>query len=445
MIVEVVAIGTELLLGQIVDTNSSWIGEQLAMAGLDSFHQTKVGDNPARMEAVIRQALDRSDAVICCGGLGPTQDDVTRDVIAAIMGADMVLDPAIADRIAAMFRSRGRTMPENNLRQAMVPVGASTMAQQPGTAPGLICPVTVPPIGQGDDGRPGNPGDDGRPGNPGDDGRPGNKVIYAVPGVPYEMQEMLSGTVIPDLIARSGEQAVIASRVLRTWGTSESGLAELLADRIDELDRVGGATLAFLASGVEGLKVRITTKAATGPEAAAALDAEESVVRGIIGDIVFAVDDDTMESVVLAELERRGLTLAVAESLTGGYVAGRFCAVPGASAVFRGGVVAYASDIKFAVLGVPEGPVISEDAAVAMAEGVRARLAADIGLATTGVAGPDEAEGQPVGTVCLAASGPGGSVATTVRLPGDRERIRQFSAITLADLLRRHLDVIAGG
>ncbi|MFV0260046.1 MAG: competence/damage-inducible protein A [Acidimicrobiales bacterium] len=428
MIVEVVAIGSELLLGQIVDTNSSWIGEQLAMAGLDSYYQTKVGDNPARMEAVIRQALDRSDAVICCGGLGPTQDDVTRDVIATVMSVDLVPDETIAERIATMFRSRGRPMPENNLRQALVPVGASTMAQQPGTAPGLICPVTVP--GPDD-----TAGSDTR-------AEPEHKVIYAVPGVPYEMQEMVSGTVIPDLIARSGERAVIASRVLRTWGTSESGLAELLADRIDELDRAGHVTLAFLASGVEGLKVRITTKAATPAEAVAALDAEEAVVRAIIGDIVFGVDDDTMESVVLAELAERGLTLAVAESLTGGYVAGRFCAVPGASAVFRGGVVAYATDVKFAVLGVPEGPVISEDAAVAMAEGVRARLGADLGLATTGVAGPDEAEGQPVGTVCLAASGPGGSVATTVRLPGDRERIRQFSAITLADLLRRHLDVI---
>ncbi len=412
MKVEVVAIGSELLLGQIVDTNSSWIGEQLALAGLDSHYQTKVGDNPARMEEVLRLALSRSDAVICCGGLGPTQDDVTREVIATVMGAELVRDDAVAARIEAMFASRGRTMPANNLRQAMVPVGASTIAQQPGTAPGLVCPV-----GEGD----------------------GAKVIYAVPGVPYEMKEMVDGTVIPDLIARSGEPAVIRSRVLRTWGTSESALAEMLADRITELDEVGNPTLAFLASGVEGLKVRITAKAPDEDAATALLDAEEPVIRSLIGDIVFGLDDQNMEAVVVALLAERGLTVAVAESLTGGYVAGRLCAVPGASAVFRGGVVAYHSDIKFDVLGVEEGPVVNEGAALAMAHGVRRRLGADIGLATTGVAGPDEAEGQPVGTVCLAVAGDETERSTTVRLPGDRERIRQFSTITLLDLFRREL------
>ncbi|MEZ5340589.1 MAG: molybdopterin-binding protein [Acidimicrobiales bacterium] len=195
MRVEVVAVGTELLLGQIVDTNSSWIGEQLAMVGLDSFYQTKVGDNAARIEAVISQALQRSDAVICCGGLGPTQDDITRDIIAKVMGVELVPDDVVAERIRAMFSARGREMPQNNLRQALVPVGAATMAQQPGTAPGLVCPVTIDGV---------------------------EKVIYAVPGVPYEMKEMVTGTVLPDLVARSGEPAVIRSRVLRTWGRSPS-------------------------------------------------------------------------------------------------------------------------------------------------------------------------------------------------------------------------------
>ena len=416
MKVEVVAIGTELLLGQIVDTNSSWIGEQLALAGLDSHHQTKVGDNPGRMEDALRLALSRSDAVICCGGLGPTQDDLTRDVIAIVMGAELVRDDVVAARIEDMFSRRGRTMPANNLRQAMVPVGASTMAQQPGTAPGLVCPVTDP------------------------DGGPGaEKVIYAVPGVPYEMKEMVEGTVIPDLIARSGEQAVIRSRVLRTWGSSESALAEQLADRIDELDEIGNPTLAFLASGVEGLKVRVTAKCPTEPEAIAVLDAEEAVIRDIIGDIVFGLDDQNMEAVIVGLLKEREMTVAVAESLTGGYVAGRLCAVPGASSVFQGGVVAYQPEVKFGLLGVPEGPVINEGAALAMAHGVRRLLKADVGLATTGVAGPEEAEGQPVGTVCLAVAGDQAERSTTVQLPGDRERIRQFSTITLLDLFRRGL------
>ncbi len=408
MNVEVVAIGTELLLGQIVDTNSSWIGEQLAAAGLSSHYQTKVGDNPARIREVLGQALDRSDAVICCGGLGPTQDDITREVIAEVMGVQLELDPTIEARIRAMFESRGRTMPENNLRQAMVPVGASAIAQQPGTAPGLVCPI-------------------------------GDKVIYAVPGVPYELKEMVEHTVVPDLRRRSGDPRIIRSRVLRTWGTSESALAEVLADRITALDAAGNPTLAFLASGVEGLKVRITAAAPTDAEVEAMLDAEQAELEPLIGHLVFGIDGDNMETVVVHALRDRGLTLAVAESVTGGYLAGRICAVPGASQVFRGGIVAYAAEVKFDLLGVPEGPVVTEDAAVAMAEGVRARLGADIGIATTGVAGPEESEGLPIGTVCLAVAAADGAIASTVHLPGDRERIRQFSTITLLDLLRRVL------
>jgi nicotinamide-nucleotide amidase len=407
--VEVVAVGTELLLGQVIDTNSSWIGEQLAVGGLDSHFQTKVGDNWDRMRAVIGQALDRSDAVIVCGGLGPTQDDITRDVIADLMGAELVLDEDIADRIRAMFGSRGREMPANNLRQAMVPVGATIIPQMPGTAPGLICPF-------------------------------GDKVLYAVPGVPYEMEEMVAGTVIPDLQARAGLRAVIGSRVLRTWGHSESGLAELLAARIIELDTTGNPTLAFLASGVEGLKVRITAKSPTPTEVLEILDAEERLLREIIGRYVFGVDEQTMESVVLDMLRQRGQTLAVAESVTGGYLAGRLTAVPGASDVFRGGIVAYASDVKFGVLGVPKGPVVSELAAMAMADGVREKLGADVGLATTGVAGPDTQEGQPVGTVYLGVAVGDRVEAHYVRLPGDRERIRQFSCISILDLLRQILD-----
>ncbi|MGF1599037.1 MAG: competence/damage-inducible protein A [Acidimicrobiales bacterium] len=423
MRVEVVAVGTELLLGQIVDTNSSWIGEQLALAGLDSHYQTKVGDNPARIREVLELALERSDAVICCGGLGPTQDDLTRDVIAEVMGTELVRDDAIAERIAEMFRSRGRAMSENNLRQAMVPVGASTIPQQPGTAPGLICPMPA----RGD-------------GAAGSDGGPTGKVIYAVPGVPYEMRVMVAETIIPDLIARSGQRAVIRSRVLRTWGTSESALAELLAGRIDQLDEIGNPTLAFLASGVEGLKVRITAKAPTDEEAAEMIAAEEAVLQPILGELVFGHDDQNMEAVVVEELGRRGLSLAVAESVTGGYVAGRLCAAPGASEVFRGGIIAYQTGLKHDLLDVPLGPVITEDTALTMARTVRRRLAADVGLATTGVAGPSEIEGRPVGTVCLAVVvGDRVERATTVRLPGDRERIRQFSAISLLDLLRRTL------
>ena len=191
---EVVAIGTELLLGQIVDTNSSWIGEQLALAGIDSHFQTKVGDNLGRMTAALEQALDRSDAVIVCGGLGPTPDDITRDAIAAVMGVELRRDDSVVERIRAMFYRRDRQMPANNLQQADVPVGAMVMDVQPGTAPGLICPVR-----RAGGSLQGRPADDGAGGD--------EKVIYAVPGVPWEMQKMVSECVLPDLQSPGGRAA----------------------------------------------------------------------------------------------------------------------------------------------------------------------------------------------------------------------------------------------
>jgi len=420
---EVVAIGTELLLGQITDTNSSWIGEQLALAGIDSLFQTKVGDNLDRIVDTLELALSRSDAVICCGGLGPTQDDLTRTALAAVMGVPLVADEEMEEHIIGLFSGRGRSMPANNLRQAELPEGASFIAQMPGTAPGLICPLQRPGAGA----------------------TTRDLVIYAVPGVPWEMKEMVLATVLPDLQLRAGITSVIRSRTLRTWGESESGLAELLAGRIDHLDGTGNPTIAFLASGIEGLKVRITAKADTDVAADALLAAEEAEVRGLLGPLVFGVDDDTMESVVLDLLRADGRTLAVAESLTGGMIGSRLCDVPGASDVFRGAVVSYASEVKFDVLGVEPGPVVTTDAAVAMAEGVRRMLGADIGIAATGVAGPDEQEGRPVGTVCLAVISSTGEDAEPVvetleiHLPGGRRQIREFTVITLLGLLRRHL------
>jgi nicotinamide-nucleotide amidase len=417
---EVVAIGSELLLGQITDTNSSWIGEQLALRGIDSHFQTKVGDNLDRIVATLELALGRSDAVICCGGLGPTHDDLTREAIAAVMGVELETDEAMEERIVEMFAGRGRRMPMNNLRQAQRPVGASFVPEQPGTAPGLICPLE----------------------RAAPDGRSEPKVIYAVPGVPWEMKEMMLGTILTDLQRRAGSDAVIQSRTLRTWGESESGLAELLADRLAELDRTGVATLAFLASGVEGLKVRITVKGADAASVASVLDHEEAAVRSVLGPLVFGVDDDTMESVVLEMLRERNLTLAVAESLTGGMIGSRLTSVPGASDVFRGGLVSYATDTKQELLGVTEGPVVTEGAAVAMARGARRLFRSDVGIAATGVAGPDPQEGRPPGTVCLAVEfgdDPATSRSMEVRLPGRRSQVREFSVITLLGLLRRQL------
>jgi nicotinamide-nucleotide amidase len=412
---DVLAVGTELLLGQIVDTNSSWLGEQLAAAGLDSLLQVKVGDNVGRIETELRRLLERADAVIVCGGLGPTHDDLTREAIAAVMGVELRHDEAVADTIRRLFAARGRHMPENNLRQALVPEGATVIPQTRGTAPGLVCPVRVGGA---------------------------EKVVFAVPGVPHELYDMFHRAVLPELTRRSGEPAVIASRVLRTWGESESGLNERLDAVIAELDELGTPTLAFLASGWEGLKVRLTAKAPTRAAATEELDRWERRIRDELGDLVFGVDEQTMESVVLDLLGARGATLALAESVTGGLVGARITGVPGASAVFRGAIVSYASEVKFDLLHVTPGPVVGERAAIEMAEGARRVLGADVGLSLTGVAGPEEQDGQPVGTLWVGLAGldgASGATATSFRLPGLRDQMRQFAVISALDLLRRRL------
>jgi len=409
---EVVAVGTELLLGQVVDTNSAYIGEQLALAGIDSYFQVKVGDNQARIVAAIRGALERSDAVICCGGLGPTQDDITREAIAEVMGVGLETDPGVVKVIEGLFAGRGRPMPLSNLRQAEVPRGATVIPQTRGTAPGLICPV-------------------------------GDRVVYAVPGVPHEMRDMITRAVLPDLRVRAGDLATIRSRTLRTWGLGESALAELISPRVVELDRRGGnPTIAFLASGIEGIKVRVTAKA-TGVDAAEVAEAllaeEEAELRALLGDRVFGLDDDSMEVAVSRLLLAGGLTLGLAESVTGGLVAARLTSVPGASEWLRGGVVSYATEVKQDVLGVGAGPVVSEAAARAMASGAAKVLGADVGLALTGVAGPTEQEGQPVGTVWVGLDVSGDVSATRLQLRGDRDAIRQIADISALDFLRHAL------
>lgn len=403
---DVLAVGTELLLGQIVDTNSAWIGEELARAGIETYRHLRVGDNRDRIVASIRELLASSDALIVCGGLGPTPDDVTREAIATVMNVPLERDEAVVEHIAAMFRARGREMVASNERQALVPRGASVIPNPIGTAPGLLCPI-------------------------------GHKVLYAVPGVPHEMQLMVREHVVPDLLARAGERATIVSRTLKTWGTAESTLAEMLRERVEAQSN---PTIAFLARGIEGIAVRLTAKAATEEEARRLIDEEEARVRAVIGDLVFGVDDETMESAVLDLLRRRGMTLAVAESLTGGLVGARLCDVPGASDVFRGAVVSYAADVKRTLLGVRAESVVSAECAEQMAEGVRRALGADVGLAVTGVAGPDSLEGHPPGTVFFGlALGEAPPESVRVTLPGDREQVRQFSVISLLSLLRVRL------
>ena len=423
MRIEVVAVGTELLLGQIADTNSQWLGEHLAAIGVASHYHQAVGDNHDRIVLAFRTALARSDGVVVCGGLGPTHDDITRGALAEVMNVPLVRDEAVVERIRTMFSSRGREMPESNLRQADVPEGAGIIAQTKGTAPGLICPV-------------------------------GHKVVYAVPGVPYEMSDMFERAIAPDLQRRMAErgelEGTIASRVIRTWGMSESGLGEALAGYIATLDHqatgpaAGTATIAFLASGIEGIKVRVTVRAPDADAAATLLDGHEAAVRAILdeaaGDVVFGVDEEAIEDAVARALAADGWTVGLAESLTGGLAASRLVNVPGASEWFRGSVVSYASQVKFDVLGVPEGPVVSEGAARAMAEGARRVLGADVGLSITGVAGPADQDGRPPGTVFVGLARPGHDAeAFGFTVPGDRARVRQYATIAALDLLRRSL------
>ena len=403
---DVLAVGTELLLGQIVDTNSAWIGEQLADAGIDTFEHRKVGDNLGRMVRALRELLEPADAVVVCGGLGPTPDDVTREAIAEVMGVELERRDDLVEWVEALFTGRGRDMPANNLRQCDIPVGAEPISNSIGTAPGIRAPI-------------------------------GDKVVYAVPGVPYEMRLMMSEHVLPDLLRRAGQQGAIVSRTLKTWGTSESGLAEMIADRVDAQTN---PTIAFLARGIEGLSVRLTAKAETPEEAWALIEPEERALRAVLGDLVFGVDDETMESVVLDLLRKRGMTLGVAESLTGGLVAARLVNTAGTSDVLRGGIVAYVTDLKRSVLGVEAERVVSEECAREMASAARRVLGADVGIAVTGVAGPEEQEGQPAGTVFFGlAVGDAPAEAVGTRLPGQREMVRQFATISLLNLLRLRL------
>jgi nicotinamide-nucleotide amidase len=355
---------------------------------------------------MLRYLLDQADAVIVCGGLGPTQDDITREAIAEVMGTALERRDELADAIREMFLSRGRAMPASNLRQCDIPKGGEPIPNPNGTAPGLLCPV-------------------------------GDKVIYAVPGVPHEMEHMVVSAVVPHLLEKSGERGTILSRSLKTWGSSESGLSERIAHRVDTQTN---PTIAFLARGIEGLIVRITAKAPTPEEAEALIAAEERILREELGDLVFGTDDETMESVVSDLLRERGWTLGLAESLTGGLVGSRISDAPGSSEIFKGSIVSYATEVKRSVLGVTAEHVVSAECAMQMAEGARRVLDADVGLAVTGVAGPTEQEGQPVGTVFFGIALPDREPeALRANLPGDRLRIRQFSTISLLNLARLRL------
>lgn len=405
---EILGVGTELLLGQIANTNARWISERLAEIGVDVLHHEVVGDNFERIVESFRLGLSRADVIIATGGLGPTQDDITRPALAAAAGVALVRLPAIEERLRARWAATGREMPESNLVQADVPQGGREIAPVRGTAPGLVVQIG--------------------------DGR-----VYALPGVPAEMIEMMEGTVLPELSALAGPSTVV-SRSLRCVGMAESKIADLLDDLFHGSTN---PTVAYLAGGGE-VKVRLTAKASTPEEAAALIDpvAEEAARR--LGDVVFSTTGASLEEAVGELLRGSGLTLCCAESLTGGGLGARITSVPGASSYFLGAAVAYSAAAKRAVLGVSretlEGPgPVSRECAAEMASGARRLFGADLAVALTGAAGPEAHAGAPAGDVWVALEGEGVLHQRNIRWPGDRAFVRRLAEQSGLDLVRRHL------
>lgn len=396
----VLAVGDELLLGDIVNSNAAELGELLAGVGVRVVHSAAVGDDVGRLAAALRRALDDADVVVVTGGLGPTSDDLTRDALALVAGVPLERRPELEQVLRERFSSYGADMPAAVLRQADVPQGGEALDNPAGTAPGLRLTV---------------------------DGR----LLVALPGPPHEMRAVARRHLLPHLAERTG--TVLTTRTLRCAGAGESALAEVVEATVALPD---GVDLAYLAGGGV-VRVRLTT--AGDP---AVLEPLVRCLAEALGDAVFGLDDETLPAAAGRLLRERGQTVATAESLTGGLLGAALSELPGSSATYRGGLVVYATDAKASVAGVPvevlaEHGAVSTQAAQALAEAARNRLGATWGLATTGVAGPDEQEGKAVGTVHVAAAGPAGTTVRTLRLPGDRDRVRLLTVTCALDLLRR--------
>lgn len=406
---EIVGVGTEILLGQIANTNAQWMSQRLAEIGIDVLHHQVVGDNVPRIAEAVSLAASRTDAVLLTGGLGPTGDDVTREAVAAAAGVRLIRDPEIEAYLRDKFDRMQREMPESNLVQADVPEGARYILPERGTAPGLVLELA------------------------------GGTRLYAVPGVPAEMREMMEGTILPELRSQVGPAGIV-SRVLKVVGVPEARVGELLDDVFRSSSN---PTVAYLASAGE-VRVRVTAKAGSPEEAAALIEPVEREIRSRLADRVFGTDAEELEGVVGRLLRERGLTVAVAESVTGGGLTSRIVNVPDSSTYFVGGIVAYSPEAKSNLLGVSketlEGPgMVSEACALEMARGVRSVFGAALGVSTTGVAGPEPLEGHPPGEVWVALSRNGGDESRRFVAPGDRDQVRRWAEQTALDLVRRAL------
>lgn len=402
---EILSIGTELLLGHITDTNASWLAQQLGALGIDLFYVSQVGDNIDRLSATLHQARERSDLVVMSGGLGPTEDDLTREAIAAVLHEQPFVEPELETNLRAFFASRGIAMPERNVKQAWTLPSVTILPNPIGTAPGWWAE------------------------------RDG-KIMVAMPGVPYEMMRMWRSEVLPRLRPRSADS--LFTRILRVAGMGESSVEA----RLDAVLHSANPTVATYAKR-DAVDVRITAKASTAEQAQALVAGVEEQVRATLGQHIFGMDDETPQSVVLDMLMERGLTLATMESCTGGLLSSLITDIPGSSNAFRGGLISYATELK-ETWGVPAEViathgVISVETARAMASAARERTGASVGVGVTGVAGPDEQEGKPVGTVHIAVVSPTGARDTSQNFRGPRNEIKLRAAYTALNLIRLHL------
>lgn len=414
---EIICVGTELLLGDILNGNAQFLAKELAALGIAHYYQTVVGDNPARIQRVVSLAAERSSSnsklLLFTGGLGPTPDDLTIETLANLFGAPLVEHPDLVADIEAKFTARGRTMPPSNRKQALLPEGALVLPNPQGTAPGIIWSP-----------------------------RPG-LTLMTFPGVPREMQAMWRETAVPYLYDQGWVTTTIVSRMLRFWGISESALAEQVAPYLSQ----GNPTVAPYASKGEA-KLRISAKADSTAAALAQIEPVEAGIRALTKDNCYGVDDDTLASVVGQLLLQRQQTVAVAESCTGGGLGQLLTDIPGSSAYFYGGVIAYDNRVKVNLLQV-DSEVLDEQGAVSaivaeqMALGAKALLHTDWALSITGIAGPDGGSAEkPVGLVYIGLASPSGEVVSyRQEFSGYRGRdwVRQLSALSALDALRRNL------
>lgn len=403
---EIISIGTEILLGDILDTNSNHIASRLPALGIDLYYTSQIGDNARRLTDLFRQAWDRSDLILCSGGLGPTEDDVTREAIYTVLGEEPYVDAALEQELRGFFARRGAPMPERNIKQAWLTASTRAIPNPRGTAPGWWAEK---------------------------DGR----IIIAMPGPPAEMTRMWEKEVAPALEGRS-TGAVIVSRTVKTAGLGEGTVDEMVSPLLQSTNPSIGVY-----AKADGIHLRITAKAATRAEAEGLIDPVQEATERILGGVIWGYDDDTFEIAAGRMLRERGLTLATMESATGGLLASTLTDAPGSSAYVVGGMVAYATEQKIA-WGVPrelidEHGVISIECARAMAAAARAQTGADIGIGITGVAGPDPQDDRPVGTMHIALDDGDGGDAMSYTFAQSREAIKRRAVTSALQLLRRAL------